>query len=626
MLQTMRHWAQSWVFKGLMLMLIVSFGIWGIGDIFHGNTLQRTVAKAGSTTISVQELNHEFEQQIIQARQLLGQSLTSQQARQIGMLEKSLDAIIIRTLVDQQAHNFNIDVNSKILVNEVASLPQFRDKDGKFNLPLFRQLITQQHLSEHDFFERGRQEMIRRQLIDLMQDHSKTSDLIVDTLIRAREQKRFFDIVEIDNNSMNSVPSPDDKDLETYWQKNPQLFTSPEYRGITIALLTEDNIAKSIHITDDQVKQEFVKKAAELVKPERRDILQVLVHDEAQANKVSEEAKASGSLEKAAKGSNHDTVSLNQIDKKSLLPELANPVFSLQNEQISKPIRSTLGWHIVQIKKISPGGNEKYDDIKDQLREAMKHEQIVDTLTRTVNQLDDELAAGHTLEDIADSLKLQLIKLPLVDAAGKTSDGKEPSEFPNKEDVLKTAYAQNSGESSPVMEDKKGSYFVVRTDDLVPSSIIAFNKIKTSVATEWKKSAQAAHAVDEAEKIAKLIREGKKPESFSSNGITTHISKGISIADDQDPSLPTTILPQVMKIKKGEVITTSSPGKQIVIRLNKIVDADITENKTARPKILSELSHNIPNEIVEEYVQHLKQVFPVKIYTDVLETIKQQGS
>lgn len=626
MLQTMRHWAQSWVFKGLMLMLVISFGIWGIGDIFHGNPSQRTVAKVGGISITAQQLNHEFDLDLIQGRQVFGPSLTAQQAKQMGFIDKALDTMIDRALLDQKAHSLGIDISPQALLNKIAALPQFRDKDGRFNLPLFRQLMAQEHLNEHDFMEQGRQDMIRRQLMDVLDDPNKPVDFVINSLIKARGQKRFFDIVEIDENMLNDIPSPDDKTLHAFWQNNQQLFMSPEYRSGTIAVLSADNISKGIQISDDDLKKEYQKRSDDLIKPERRDIVQVLVQDEEQAKKIAEAAKESNDLQATAKSLGHEAIPLNQVDRKTLLPELAPAVFALQNGQISAPLKSSLGWHIVQIKKITAGGKISFDEAKDDLRESLKKDRAADAVTQLVNNMDDDLAAGHSLEDIADSLKLKLVKIPLVDVNGKMANGKEPSDFANKDDVLKAMYSQNSGETSSIMEDKQSDYYVVRTDDISPSAVKPFDKAKTEIASEWKKYEQIKHAETEAQDIAKAIREGKSLSSFTGSGISARVSKAISLLANEDPTVPESIIPQMMKIKKGEVITASVPNKQFVIRLNKTAEINVGDDKAARIKLESELPHDVSDEIVEQYLQYLRQIYPVKIYQDVLDTIQPQNS
>src|SRR5580704_12591054 len=159
MLQTMRHLAQSWLFKGLMLLLVISFGIWGIGDMFRGNPLQRTVAKAGKVTITVQMLDRVFEQTLTRARGMFGPDFNAQKAKQMGLYDQTLDKLIERADIGQDVERLGIAMDTKQAVDTFAARPQFRDKDGKFNKDLFRQMIAQSGLGENGFIDEARKEM-----------------------------------------------------------------------------------------------------------------------------------------------------------------------------------------------------------------------------------------------------------------------------------------------------------------------------------------------------------------------------------------------------------------------------------------------------------------------------------
>ncbi len=628
MLQSMRHLAQTKVFKALMMLLMVSFAMWGIGDIFRGNALERTVAKAGSVSISVQALNREFEESLVRARQMFGADLTAQQAKQMGVLDKALDAMIERAEVDQAIRKLGIDVSEKTVLDEVAAQPQFRDKDGKFNKALFRQLLDRARLNENNFLAQGRQDIARHQLIDVFSGGSvKPPQTIVDDIYKARGQKRIVEVVTLKNDSIGNIPAPDEKALRDFYQQNPKPFTAPEYRAVTIARLSTDDAAKEITITDEQVQKEYDAKSAQMVRPERRDIVQAVFQDEAKAKQVAASAKANGNLTVAAKAAGSNAVALDQTEEKSLPPELAKPVFALPSGGVSDPLKSSLGWHVVQVKKIAPAGKMEFKDIKDNLRETMKRDQSIEAVTRMVNDLDDQLAAGHALEDIADGMKMRLVKIPVLDAQGKTAEGKDPTELPNKTDVLKVAFSQNAGETSPVMDDKNGNYIVVRTDEVTPSAVRPFEQVKDQVAALWKADEQAKRAAVEAEKIAKALREGKTAASFAGqNGIEIRASKPISLLGDMDPALPPSVLPQIFKLKKGEVATAVLPGQQIILQLTQISEADPAGGDIPKTKIAEELKTNVQNELTEEYLKYLHILFPVEINQDTLETMRQQGS
>jgi peptidyl-prolyl cis-trans isomerase D len=626
MLQTMRHLAQSWVFKALMLFLIVSFCLWGIGDIFRGNPLQRTIAKVGKLSISVETLDHSFQGTLARARQMLGPELTAQQARQMGIYDQTLNELIEHAEVEQQVSKLGLEVSDKEFLGQVAAMPQFRNPDGSFNRDLFRRAVTQSDLSERSFIDRARKEMAQQQLLVALHDEPKIPDTIADSLYRARGQKRILDVVSVKDNAYGDVPAPDDKALQDFYQKNSQQFMAPEYRGLTIARLATDDVAKDIAISDADLKKAYGAKSAGLAQPERRDLVQVVLHDEDKAKQLAVNAKKSDNLAEAAKSAGLSAVALNATDAKSMLPELAKSVFAMPAGQISDPIKTALGWHVIEVKKIIPSGTPDFDSLKDSLRDSLKRDQAIESVTREVNDLDDQLAAGHSLEDIADDMKLRLIKIPALDAEGKTPDGKDPAELPDRADVLKAAFSQGSGEVSPILDDKQGNYVVVRTDQITPAAVPAFEKIRDHVAAAWIASEAAKRAAAAADAIAKGMREGKPASSFAAQaGVDVRVSKPISILGDNDPDLSQEILPQIFKLKKGDVITVPLEGRQLVLRLAEFVDADPKAEDATKAKLGDELANQLPNDRGAEYAKYLRILMPVEIDESLLETLRQQG-
>ena len=625
MIQSMREIAHSWVVKALMLFLIISFSVWGIGDIFRGNSLQKTVAKVGNTEISVQELNRLFERSLSEARQKVAPNLTAQQARQMGLLDQSLEREINRRLIDMDVKRRGIDVSQKAVINLLSDEPQFRTKDGSFNKQMFQRLLDQERLSESAFIARGQQDLSREILLSALTGSHATPQIKVEALYKARAQKRILDVVTVDASKITGIPLPDDKMLHAFYDKNQSLFAAPEYRGLTVASLSTEAVAKDISISDDQVKKEYQEKHDQLTEPERRDIWQVVLQDEGQAKKLAKQARESGNLPAAAKEEKENATLVDHLEEKNLMPELSKVIFALRDGAIGDPVKTQLGWHVIQLKKTSPAGTPGFDTIKDKLREDMRRDQSIEAVTRIVNQLDDQLAAGHSLDDIADGLKLRLVKIAALDATGRLPDGKAPSELPNKEDVVKSAFAQNSGETSPVEDDKSGNYYVVRTDDITPSGIRPFDEVKAKVATAWKEHEQAQKAQAQAEKIAKALREGAEASSFNGEeSVSSRTSDPLSLSGDTDRLLPPNLIAQALKLNKGETAMASADNKQVVVRLASIVNIDASKPDSRKNMISAEIKKVESNELLDQYIRHLHTVFPVKTNAAIIEGLRQK--
>ncbi len=628
MLQRMRDMSKSWIFKSLMVLLIVSFGIWGVGDMFRGNPLQKTVAKVGEKKISVQELEQQFRLDLPDARQSMGEELNEAQARQMGVIDRSLKILIEYALFDQESRRLGLNVSEKVILDRIASYPQFRDKDGNFNAHLWRQALGKNNLSESLFLDSERRDTARKLVLGAMKNVIKLPDAMLDNLYRAYGSKRILEIVTLRNDSIRNVPKPGDAALKQYYEERASaMFMAPEYRALTIIVLNASDIAKDIGINDEDLKNAYEARAAEFALPEQRDLVQVVVDDESKAKAIADAAQANNNLSAAAKANGANVIALDRMNENSTLPELFTTIFAMEEGQVSDPVKSGMGWHVLQLKKVHPSSQPPFDEVKARLLETLKSEQSADTLTRAINKLDDDLAGGKSLEDIADAMSLRLIKIPALDGNALTPEGKEPNELPAREDVVKNAFSQEAGDSSAIIDDGKGHYIVVRTDNVTPSQLRPFESVKDKVLAAWEAEQKAQEAARAAEKIAQSMREGKNATSLAAQpGVEVRLSKPVSLLGEMDREVPMETLPAILKMKKGDVITANTPGKQFVLRLADVIAADPAKDGGAKLKLADALRERVPYELIDQYSQFLRLRYPVRINLELFDLIKKQGS
>lgn len=352
MLQTMRELSKSWVFKSLMALLVVSFGIWGIGDMFRGNPAQRPVAKVGKIEIPAQMLEFRFQSELPEARNIFGPDLTAQQAKQIGVFDRTLKVMMEELSFDQEAVRLGFNVASNYIMDKLAKEPQLRDKDGKFNTQLWHQILGKSGFSEQMFIDVESRNAARQLIFSTLVANKSVPNLLIDNLYQARGDKRVLEVITLRNDSLkNDISKPSDADLEAFYKANENAFVAPEYRGVTVAHLSAQAVSKEVTLSDEDVKQAYDSRSAELSRPETRDLVQIVVQDEEKAKAIFESAKASKSLSDAAKVKGLTPITMSKIDEKAILPELYTSVFALEENQITAPIKSSLGWHVVQLKK-----------------------------------------------------------------------------------------------------------------------------------------------------------------------------------------------------------------------------------------------------------------------------------
>ncbi len=611
-----------------MLFLIISFSVWGIGDIFRGNTLKKAVAKVGGVEISVMYLNQAFDKALVQIKQKLDPNMTSQQARQAGLLDQTLEREITRQLLDMDIKRQGINIGPEVVLDILAREPQFRTEDGKFNKQLFVRFLDQQRISEAQFIAQGQQDIARQVLSDAIDGNAIVSQTMIDALYKARAQKRILDVVTIEPSKLGGIAAPSDAALQKFYDDNKSMFTAPEYRSFTVAVLAADALAEDIAVSDADLKKAYDARRDELASPEQRDFVQVVLQNEEKAKQLAVSARASKNLSSAAASMKENAVPLNGMESNKLMPALSKAAFALREGDVSDPVKTQLGWHVVQLKKIIQAAAPDFDKVKNKLREELRREQAIESATRAVNALDDKLAAGTALEDIAEGLKLRLTKVPSVDAKGLKPDGKPASAFPYKETALALAFGQDAGETSPVEDDRSGNYYVVRTDGLTPSGVRPFAEVKSQVAAAWKASEQKQKAEVMAEKIAKGLSSGAALSSFDGgDGVSVRASEPLSLLGDADDRLPEALMKRAFKIEKGQAITESAGDKLFVARLARIIDVDGAKEDIVRKSLIAkEIKKSMTGELDEQYLQHLRTVFPVKVNEGLLNSLRQRDN
>ena len=427
MLQSIRNTAGSWVVKILFVLLIASFGVWGIGDVIQRSTApSNVVADVGPIEITRGDLDTEFRRQIDRLRPMFGGDLSIEQARQFGLLDQAVNTLVQRALYDLAAKRAGITVGDDTIRQRIAEEPAFRAPNGQFDRSQFATLLRQNNLTEQGYTALMRKEIARGVIASAVGAGTVAPKPLVDELYRYREEKRVAEVITIPFSAVKDVGTPDEAAQLRYYEDHQVRFTAPEYRGLTVLELTADAIAKDIDITDEQVRAAYDERAGDYQVPERRSIVMAVFDDEAKAKAAAEAARA-GSLADAARDGGSEAVTLDNVRKEEL-PEIGDAVFALQQGEVSAPLKSALGWHVLTVTGVQPPSERSFDEVKDTLRADLRKERAFEQLYQSANRLDDRLAAGASLEELAQSQGLPLAKIAAVDSAGKAPDGAAVSE------------------------------------------------------------------------------------------------------------------------------------------------------------------------------------------------------
>ncbi len=622
MLQAIRSRAGSYVVKVLFALLILTFGIWGIGDIFRNRGTETVVATVGDHSIPAQELQTALRRALEQLSAQFGSAIDMQQAKQLGLVDQTLAQLIDRSLIDQEAARLKLDISDDLIRNVITANPSFRGSDGRFDRGLFNAVLAENNLTEDQYVALLRHDIPRNDLLHAVTAGAAAPQPVVDLLYRYRNEKRTADIVALPTAGAPDVGLPSEDELKEFYGKHPDLFRAPEYRGFTLVSLDPSDIAKDIEIPEAKLKEEYDQRQDELQIPERRDVEQILVPSEEKA-KEAEAALAAGKdwreVATTIAAQNPDTIDLGLMRREEMPSALGEVAFELPLNKPSEPVKTPLGWHILRVVKIEPPVTQTFDEAKPKLETDLAHQEAVDRIYKVANNVDDALAGGATLSDAAQKFGLKTTTVEAVENVGHDPQDKPVTLPVSPSDVLKLAFATDEGQTSRVTETPDGAIFAVHVDKIIPSQVKPLDEVKDKAIAAWQADRRREIVAKQAEELAAAVTPGTRLATVAAEkGLKATSSPPFTRHPDNNATVPAPLVGKLFAAKPGEAVTAADATGSYVAQLDEVQrPEDVSQTAAAG------LSHEVDTaqqvDLAEEFTRALRARFPVDIHREALD-------
>lgn len=625
MLQSIRGTVGSWIVKILFLLLILSFAVWGIGDVGSSFT-NRSVAEVGDVTIEPPELTEEFRREVNRLREVLGPQFTEAQAVELGVLDQTVQQLVQRALLRQAASDIGLRIGDDLIVEQIREIPAFQNQFGQFDPEVMRFVLRQNGYTEQSFVEQIRADLSRSQLVGAVGGGAAAPDTLAQALFRYRGERRVADVIELPASAMPEPAAPDEATLAAYHEANAARYTAPEYRTLTVATLTADDLVDGIAVSEQDLQEAYDLRSDEFITPERRDVVQVVANDEATARKIAEAAAGGQTLEEAAAAAGLEPVDLPEMTRESLTEELVEPVFATEMGAIGGPVESAFGWHVFTVRSISPGAEQSLEQVREQLTADVRRNKAIDQLFEVANTMDDRLAGGATLAEAAEAVGADLTRLEGVDAQGRGKDGAQPAGTENLAQYLERGFALQAGETSNLIESGEASYFAVQVDEVEPPALRPLDSIRAQVVSDWQAERRLEAAAAKAEEIAARLREGADPAQIAAEipGATYRRTEPLLREGDQAGQVAPALRERLFTLSTGEIATVPTREGQSIARLVEIVPADplLGADQVAQLRTSSEQA--MANDIITQYLTGLRGRYEVRENRALIDSLFRQ--
>lgn len=627
MLRSFRTAAHSWVAKLLFILLIASFGVWGVGDMVRRIGPGDELAKVGETDITRQAVDEEFRRLVERIRPMMGGNFTNEQAAQLGFAEQATQTLVQRTLLRLAAADAGLAVGDEQIRRRIAAEKAFQNAAGQFDPGQFQAVLRQNNLTEPGFVAMLRNDLARQALGEAVTGGIAPPQALLDALFAHRGERRAAETLTLPHAAMTDIPAADAATLQTYHAEHAVVFTAPEYRSLTVAQLLLDDLAKEVKLTEADIAAAYEERRADYETPERRTLRMAVLDDEAKAKALATAAQTAG-LDAAAKTAGVDVVDLGEAIAADL-PGFGDAVFAQPKGVGATPVRSALGWHVVETVAMTPGAVRPLAAVRDEVAKGLARERAADGVFQSSNRLDDQLAGGAPLEEVSRGLGLKLTKIAATDATGKGPDGQPAlTGLTDGARIVDTAFTLAPNATSRLVESRSGDFFVVRVDGVTPPALRPFDAVKDEVAAAWKAEQQAIKAAEKAKGLAEQLQAaGSGGAAALAKAAGAEYALIPAFARDQanGAALPPDVVQKLFTLTPGQVAAGQTGAAQVLARLTEILPADPTAQAAEKEALKTSLAQAMESDVMAQFISALQQRWPVVMHHDRINRLYSQN-
>jgi peptidyl-prolyl cis-trans isomerase D len=512
MLESIRAASQGLVGRAIMTVLlgliVVSFAIWGIGDVFRGFGTNR-VAAVGRATITPDAFRTAYLTAMQRYQRQMKVPLTNAQAHAIGLDGQTLARLIAQTALDVDANSLGLAISDESIAEALRNDPSLKDASGAFSRDRFDQALRDMGLSERGFVAEQRKTYLRQQIVASVADGLIAPKALVEQLARFDAQSRNIDYVVLPTAAAGDIAPPTPDALQSFFNDRKSSYMAPEYRAINVLAVTPATLAKPGEVADDEARALYERvKESRFGAPEKRKLQQIVFANEAEADDALAKIRGGAGFEEIAKAHNltDKDIDLGDVARTGVFDKaVADAAFALPSAGVSDVVKSQFGPALVRVTQITPASVKPYDEVAAQLKSEIAVDRAAGDALTLHDKIEDARVSGKSLGEAAKSFGLATKEIPAIDGDGLDKSGAAVEGVDDKADLLRAAFASDVGVDDPPLATKDRGFVWFEVTKIEPARQLNFDEVKDKVAAQWRDDqivkALSAKAADMVQKI-----------------------------------------------------------------------------------------------------------------------------
>jgi peptidyl-prolyl cis-trans isomerase D len=502
MLIRLREAVTGWFSTLMLAMIAVPFAMWGVQNYTSDGPQGGVAAKVNDGEITQQEFQNSYQNQRARLQQALGKAFDPEKLDEPKLKRETLDALIANALIEQTARQAGFGVSDAQLAARIREIQLFH-KDGVFSAEAYSQQLRQQGMTPESFEPRMRQAILTEQLQQGVTETTFVPRASLDTLFRLREQKRTLSWLVLPLAPLREAIKPDETAIKAWYEQHQAGYKAAERAQVEYLELSVPRLAAAVTVDEARLKKFYDENQASYGREEQRRASHILIalpkdadaKTDTEARKKIEDLaaqlRAGGDFAALAKANSADTVSAQQGGDLGLFGRgvmdkaFEDAAFALKQGELSAPVKSSFGYHLIQLTEIQPKAVKPFADAQGEVEADYRRHEAEQRFYDLAEQI------GNASYESPDSLEpaAKLVGAPLQLSGWITRESGEG--VGAHEGVRRAAFADDvlsQGNNSEVIEVTPSHVVVLRMKAHEAERAKPLAEVREQVITELREA------------------------------------------------------------------------------------------------------------------------------------------
>ncbi len=565
MLSVIRQFAKSWFAKLLFVVLIASFGVWGVRDMVHPK-FSDAVVTAGSHEIHAEEFKQAFQKELEKLSQQQGQPISTQDAVNAGLDQRMLGEIANEASIAEYAQRIGLTPSVDQVTDAIRAIPGFQGPNGKFDPQTFTQTLAQNGITPARLQSEIRDDLAVNQLSAGLAAGFHAPKTYTALFAVYQQETRDLDFFVLDPHAVPQPPLPTDAQLQAFINQHADAFKRPEMRQLSVVRLSAKALAPSMPVDPAALQTLYDFRKAAAATPEKRSLIIIPVKTAADGAKAAAALKAGQDPAAVAKSVGAQPMMFASVIQSAVAdPKLAAAAFAMKAGDVQGPVQGSLGMGVIKLNDVTPAHTPSLDDMRAQLEPQVRTDAAGKKVYDLMRKYEDAHDGGANLAAAAKAAGIDVQAIGPITADGMDVTGaKSPALTPK---LLRDAFKLSQGGESDMEAESSGEYYAVRVEQVIPPHVPALAEIKPDLTKAYMVNQMRTALQAKADALVARLSKGEAFASVAASaGVKPGHAAGLTRAAlSQNQQLNPQLAAKIFGGKKGDAFDGPTDAVHVMV-------------------------------------------------------------